>query len=68
LGLFTVDAKDAGVERRALLESMDPTRSSRGIRFRGAQASAARRVDDGREAKSNGTMDQSRFYRARPTK
>jgi alkylation response protein AidB-like acyl-CoA dehydrogenase len=57
LGLFTVDAKDAGVERR-LLESMDPTRKLARIDFRGAHANLLGEVDDGAKRISR-TMDQA---------
>jgi alkylation response protein AidB-like acyl-CoA dehydrogenase len=57
LGLFTVDAKDAGVERRQL-ESMDPTRKLARIDFRGAHATLLGELDDGAK-RIQRTMDQA---------
>ena len=57
LGLFTVDAKDAGVERR-LLESMDPTRKIARIDLRGAHAELLGELDDGAK-RIQRTMDQA---------
>jgi alkylation response protein AidB-like acyl-CoA dehydrogenase len=57
LGLFTVDAKDAGVERH-LLESMDPTRKIARIDFRGAHATLLGELDDGGK-RIQRTMDQA---------
>jgi alkylation response protein AidB-like acyl-CoA dehydrogenase len=57
LGLFTVDAKDAGVQR-SLLESMDPTRKIARIDFRGAHATLLGELDDGGK-RIQRTMDQA---------
>jgi alkylation response protein AidB-like acyl-CoA dehydrogenase len=57
LGLFTVDAKDAGVERR-LLESMDPTRKLARIDFRGPHCTLLGELDDGAK-RIQRTIDQA---------
>jgi alkylation response protein AidB-like acyl-CoA dehydrogenase len=57
LGLFTIDAKDAGVQR-SLLESMDPTRKIARIDFRGAHATLLGELDDGGK-RIQRTMDQA---------
>ncbi|HLI78421.1 MAG TPA: acyl-CoA dehydrogenase family protein [Candidatus Binataceae bacterium] len=57
LGLFAVEAKDAGVERRQL-ESMDPTRKLARIDFRGAHATLLGELDDGGK-RIQRTMDQA---------
>jgi alkylation response protein AidB-like acyl-CoA dehydrogenase len=57
LGLFTLDAKAGGVERR-LLESMDPTRKIARIDFRGAHANLLGNLSDGATAIMR-TLDQA---------
>jgi alkylation response protein AidB-like acyl-CoA dehydrogenase len=57
LGLFTLDAKAGGVERR-LLESMDPTRKIARIDFRGAHANLLGNLNDGATAITR-TLDQA---------
>jgi alkylation response protein AidB-like acyl-CoA dehydrogenase len=57
LGLFTLDANAAGVERR-LLESMDPTRKIARIDFRGAHAQLLGSLDAGADAIIR-TLDQA---------
>jgi alkylation response protein AidB-like acyl-CoA dehydrogenase len=57
LGLFTVDAKDPGIQR-SLLESMDPTRKLARIDFRGAHATLLGELDDGAK-RIQRTMDQA---------
>jgi alkylation response protein AidB-like acyl-CoA dehydrogenase len=57
LGLFSVEAKDAGVVRH-LLESMDPTRKIARIDFHGAHATLLGELDDGAK-RIQRTMDQA---------
>ena len=57
LGLFTVDAKDAGVERHPLA-SMDPTRKLARIDFKGAHAMLLGELDHN-GARIQRTMDQA---------
>jgi alkylation response protein AidB-like acyl-CoA dehydrogenase len=57
LGLFTLRADSAGVERR-LLESMDATRKLARIDFRGAHADLLGNLDDGASALIR-TLDQA---------
>ena len=57
LGLFTLSAKDSGVERR-LLESMDPTRKLARIDFRGARSELLGNLDEGAKALTR-TLDQA---------
>jgi alkylation response protein AidB-like acyl-CoA dehydrogenase len=57
LGLFTLDAKAGGIERR-LLESMDPTRKIARIDFRGAHANLLGNLNDGAAAITR-TLDQA---------
>jgi alkylation response protein AidB-like acyl-CoA dehydrogenase len=57
LGLFTLDSKAGGVERR-LLESMDPTRKIARIDFRGAHANLLGNLNDGATAITR-TLDQA---------
>ncbi|HLX37360.1 MAG TPA: acyl-CoA dehydrogenase family protein [Candidatus Binataceae bacterium] len=57
LGLFTVDAKDKGVERHALA-SMDPTRKLARLDFKGAHATLLGELDKN-GARIQRTMDQA---------